>query len=99
METIKIAIADDQLLFRKAIAEVIKMSVDIELLVDADNGFLLMEEMKNMPRLPDIVLIDLEMPIMNGLQLNEQLQLHYPSIKKIVLSVFNQGKFITRMID
>lgn len=99
MDTIKIAIADDQLLFRKAIAEVIKNTEEFELITEGDNGDLLLQQLENLPKLPDIVIADLDMPVMNGVQLNEQLRIRYPSIKVIILSVFNQERFINRMID
>jgi len=49
--------------------------------------------------LPDIALIDMHMPEMNGVELNKILQERYPSIKVIVLSVYDQERFIGKMIE
>jgi len=99
MNKIKIAIADDQLLFRKAITEVIRNIEDFELLTDAENGQLLLDWLSVSESKPDIVLVDLEMPVMNGVKLNEQLHILYPSVKVIILTVFNQERFISKMIE
>ena len=99
MEKIKIAIADDQLLFRKAIAEVIRDISDFELVADADNGQLLLDWLEATKQIPHIVLVDLDMPVMNGIQLNEQLHLLHPGVKVIILTVFNKERFISKMID
>jgi DNA-binding NarL/FixJ family response regulator len=48
---------------------------------------------------PDIVLVDLDMPVMNGVQLNDLLHREFPAIKVIILSVHNQERFISKMID
>jgi DNA-binding NarL/FixJ family response regulator len=92
MDEIRIAIADDQKLFRKAICEVIRDIEGLELVADVDNGLHLLEWLKNCNTLPDIVLVDLDMPEMNGVQLNEQLHIKYPSIKVIILTVLNQER-------
>jgi len=95
---IKIAIVDDQQLFRKAIAEIIAGIDEFKLILDVENGRLLLDELATLPELPDVVLVDLDMPVMNGVELNIALHIQYPSIKVIVLTVFNQERFITKMI-
>ena len=99
MSKIKIAIADDQLLFRKAIAEVIRGSVDFHLVAEASNGVELLQSLKEMHAPPDIAIIDLQMPEMNGMELKEQMETQYPSVKVIILSVFNQERFISKLLS
>lgn len=99
MDKIRVAIVDDQQLFRKAIADLLSDVEDFELATDAENGQKFLDTLQHLAHLPDIVLIDLDMPEMNGVELNAYLHNHYPTIKTIILSVFNQERFISRMID
>lgn len=99
MEKIKIAIADDQQLFRNAIAGLINDISDFELVAEAGNGEELLNILSNTTKMPDVVLVDLDMPVMNGVQLNEQLHLQYPAIKTIIVTVFNQERFISKLIE
>jgi DNA-binding NarL/FixJ family response regulator len=99
MDKIRVAIVDDQHLFRKAIADLLAGTEGFELLTDAGNGREFLETLAQLEHLPDIVLVDLDMPEMNGVELNEILHSRYPAIKTIILSVFNQERFISRMID
>jgi DNA-binding NarL/FixJ family response regulator len=99
MDKIRVAIVDDQQLFRKAIADLLAGTEGFELVADSGNGREFLDALAQLPHLPDIVLVDLDMPEMNGVELNEQLHSRYPSIKTIILSVFNQERFISKMID
>lgn len=99
MEKIRIAIADDQHLFRQGMIALIKDFSELELVAEAENGKVLLEKLRNLPALPDIAIIDLNMPEMNGVELNNALHNEFPSIKVIVLSVYNQERFVSRMIE
>ncbi len=99
MDDIRLALADDQLLFRQGIAALISREAGVELVMEADSGQDFLAGLKNMELLPDIVLMDMEMPGMDGMQLNEELHKRYPSIKVIVLSVHNSERLMARMIQ
>lgn len=99
MDKIRVAIADDQQLFRKAIADLLAGTEGFELVADAGNGRELLDTFPNLEHLPDIVLVDLDMPEMNGVELNDLLHSLYPTVKTIILSVYNQERFISKMID
>lgn len=96
---IKIALADDQILFREGIASIIKNEKDFFLLMEADNGLDFLTRIKSTIELPDILLMDMEMPGMDGMQLNDEIRNKYPSIKVIVLSVHAKERLIARMIQ
>jgi DNA-binding NarL/FixJ family response regulator len=98
-DKIRIAMVDDQQLFRKAIATVLRETEDFDLMADQESGNNLLDWLKELPEQPDIILVDLDMPVMNGVQLNEILQAQYPAIKVIILTVHNQERFISKMID
>jgi DNA-binding NarL/FixJ family response regulator len=96
---IKIALADDQILFREGIASIIKNENDFSLVMEADNGLDFLAKIKSTSELPDILLMDMEMPGMDGMQLNDEIRKKYPSIKVIVLSVHAKERLIARMIQ
>lgn len=99
MEKIDIALVDDQVLFRKGIASLIKDEPDISLVMEAGNGEACLSQLHKMYPLPAIALIDMEMPGMDGMQLNDELHKHYPTIKVIVLSVHSGERLVARMIQ
>src|SRR5882757_9285976 len=99
MEKIKVALADDQQLFRQGLAQLIKANTDFDLVIEAENGKAFLDQLKQDSILPDIALIDMHMPEMNGVELNEMLQKNYPSIRVIILSVYDQERFIGKMIQ
>ncbi len=100
MKKIRVALADDQQLFRHGLAKLIKAVNEFELVLEAENGKHFLEQLQNPDTLiPDIALIDMHMPEMNGVELNDVLQKKYPYIKVIVLSVYDQERFISKMIQ
>lgn len=99
MSRITLSIVDDQQLFLQGLAALIRDIDDFELLQVAETGQSLLDQFATAALLPDILLMDMKLPDMNGLQLNEQLQKQYPSIKVIVVSMYDQERIIYRMIE
>jgi DNA-binding NarL/FixJ family response regulator len=99
MDNIRLALADDQVLFRQGIAAIISSEAGFALEMEADNGLDFLSNLTKMELLPDIVLMDMEMPGMDGMELNEKLHQQYPSIKVIVLSVHDSERLMARMIQ
>jgi DNA-binding NarL/FixJ family response regulator len=99
MDNIRLALVDDQVLFREGIASLINSEAGFALVMEADNGEDFLSNLKKMELLPDIVLMDMEMPGMDGMQLNEELHKRYPSIKVIVLSVHDSERLMARIIQ
>lgn len=99
MSDIRISLADDQQLFRSGLAALIKSVPGFTLVNEAENGKVFIEQLQASDALPDIALIDMHMPEMNGVELNEALQKNYPSIKVLILSVYDQERFIAKMIE
>ncbi len=99
IDEILISLIDDQQLFRSGLAGLIKSVPGFTLLSEAENGQVFINQLQTGTVLPHIALIDMEMPVMNGVELNAALQKDYPSIKVIILSTYNQERFIARMIE
>jgi DNA-binding NarL/FixJ family response regulator len=99
MSDILISLVDDQQLFRSGLAALIRSVAGFTLLSEAENGKIFIEQLQTTGTLPHIALIDMEMPEMNGVELIAVLQKKYPSIKVLVLSTYNQERFISKMIE
>ncbi len=98
MEFIKIALVDDHKLFRKGLVSLIEMvHSNHSILFEADNGLDLQEKIapKN---LPDIILMDINMPNMNGIETVEWLKINYPTIKILVVSMVEKEETIVKML-
>lgn len=81
---LRIAITDDHTLFRETLALLIKDFKNMEVVLEAANGKELLEKLKNTPI--DILLLDLQMPVMSGFETIPFVKKEYPHIKTIILS-------------
>ncbi len=98
-DVINVAIADDQLLFRKGIRSILESTQKMKVVLEAENGKDLLEKLKNSDSTFSVVLLDLEMPVMNGVECIKELNKHFSDLKTIVLSVHNEPAYIARMIE
>jgi two-component system, NarL family, response regulator DegU len=94
---IKVFIADDHTLFRKAMVNLLQTFSRVSLVKDAENGKELLTLIKYEP--PDVALIDLQMPVMDGADTCEQVLAKYPEIKLIVLTMHDSEKYILHMME
>jgi two-component system, NarL family, invasion response regulator UvrY len=92
-----IALADDHHLIRNALVDLINHFEDFSVLFDAPNGKQFIELLQTQPA-PDIALIDINMPVMDGYQTAEYLNKNYPDIKILALSVEDNEEAIIRML-
>lgn len=97
---VKIAIADDKQINRTTVKEKIISYKEIELVLEAKNGHDFLEQLKLLPanKHPQVVLMDLEMPVMDGIQAISMASSAYPDIKFIVLTVFEDNEKIFEAI-
>jgi DNA-binding NarL/FixJ family response regulator len=96
-EIIKVAIADDHALFRTGVKTSLSIRKDIQMVAEAENGMQLLNLLKHMK--PDVVLLDIQMPIMDGLTTLPEIKKLYPDVKVIMLSMHNDHSMITRMME
>lgn len=95
MTKIKIAIADDNKQFKKAIKALFKTEQNLEIILDADNGIQLLEQLKTVR--PDIILMDIRMPKLNGIETSKKVIELYPQIKIITFSQYDYESNIVQM--
>ena len=89
----KIGIVEDHFINRKIIKEKILPYVDIHIVIEAENGNNFFDLMKNLRKedYPQVVLIDLEMPVLDGISTISLSSIRYPSIKFIVLTIYEDN--------
>lgn len=83
----KIGLVDDHQLFLKSLSLMLESFKVYEVILEASNGRDLQEKIKNKKELPEIILIDVNMPVMNGIETAKWLSENYPQIKPVALSM------------
>jgi DNA-binding NarL/FixJ family response regulator len=95
--TIKVALADDHVLLRNGLAKLIDGFDGYTVLHEADNGQQFIDSL-NKNDLPDLVLLDINMPVKDGFETALWLKQHYPDIKVLALSMYDNEQSIIKML-
>lgn len=98
-KTIKVIIADDEELFRKGILFLLEREKNIEVIFEASNGAEVVDYLKKNDEYPDIILMDLKMPLLNGVEATKIIHKEFPIVKIIALTSYNTKSFIANMIN
>jgi len=96
-ETIKVAIADDHKIFRKGVILSLKVYHNINFILEAENGEELIKGIEK--EQPDIVLLDLKMPVKDGIETTKYLNKHYPQIRILILTMFEDERFVGHLME
>jgi DNA-binding NarL/FixJ family response regulator len=96
---IGVAIIDDQHLFRQSLAMLIQTVDELEFIADAANGKAFLDILPGIKEKVNVILVDLDMPVMNGVELNRIIQQEHPEIKVVILSVHAEDRILAQMID
>ena len=94
---IKLIIADDHQLFIDGIKALLKSEKEISITGEALNGIDVISRIEE--NLPDIVLLDINMPGMDGLETTRELKKRFPQVKIIILTMHNQHEFISGLVS
>ena len=93
----RVFIVEDHAIFREGLKRVLAEIDSVELAGEAENGAIFLEKLKK--GVPDIVLMDIQMPVMDGLEaVDKALQLH-PSLKILVISMFGEEEYVYAMVE
>lgn len=96
---IKLAIADDELLFRQGLISILSKEKNLNIIFDAEDGNDLMTQLRTAEELPEIVITDLKMPGLNGVEATKLIRKEFPDIKIIALTSYFSKPFIINMIS
>ncbi len=97
MKKLKVYLADDHTLFRKAMMSMIQSFTRVGSVKDAENGKELLTLMKH--ETPDVVVVDLQMPVMDGVETCEKIVEKFPDVKIVVLTMHDSERYVLHMIE
>lgn len=98
METIKLLLADDHLIIRDGIKLMLKKSLGMEIVAEASNGAEVITYLEKNASKIDIVLMDISMPDMNGIEATQVITDKFKSVKVLALTMHAEGTYITQML-
>lgn len=93
MKKIKVMIVEDQEIIRKSLSIVLNLHDDIDVIGTAENGAVAVEIAQRLQ--PDILLMDVQMPIMDGVEATERIKRRLPQAKVIMLTTFQDTEVVT----
>jgi DNA-binding NarL/FixJ family response regulator len=88
----KVVICDDQAIVRDGLEMLLKLEPDVEVVGVAEDGAAAVDMVAR--KKPDLVLMDLKMPIMNGVEATRQIQAKYPEVKVLVLTTYDDDEWV-----
>jgi DNA-binding NarL/FixJ family response regulator len=96
-KTVRIAIAEDHEILRESISDLLNSESLFDVRIRASNGKELLDAMRSTPI--DIVLLDLDMPVMNGHEAIVKIKRYYPKIKVLILSMHDSRLFVAKLLS
>src|SRR3954465_11620040 len=97
MREIRVAIADDHKIFRKGVILSLRHYSNLKFVFEAENGQQLLEGIE-LSR-PDVILMDLRMPVKDGVETTKYISAHYPEIFVLVLTMHEEEKFVIHLME
>lgn len=97
MEIIKVVIVDDHVIFRKGLVAILNEISDVKVVGEASNGQELLELLKK--QAADVVLMDIKMPVMDGIEATQKLLAKYPGMKVIALTMHEEISYFNKMME
>jgi len=97
MKKLRILLVEDHHIVRQGIKQLLKLYDNYDVASDVSDGISALEATKKL--LPDIVILDLALPKINGIEVAKQIRKISPETRIIVLTVYENKEFITRMLD
>jgi DNA-binding NarL/FixJ family response regulator len=97
MKKIKVAIADDYKIFREGLKVSLAQDDKLDVVFEADNGEDLLKEVEK--NTPDVIIMDLKMPLMDGMEATQIIRKKYSDVKVLVVSMYDDDKFIIHLME
>lgn len=92
MSKIRVVIADDQTLFRQGLTTLLSIQPDIEVVGEAQNGIEALQLIGE--HAPDVVLMDVEMPVLDGVAATRRVRQEYPTCQVVILTTFDNDDYV-----
>jgi len=99
MSEINIILADDHSLFRRGMKKVLEEIAGMRVVQEASDGHELLKLLSESQERTDVILMDLNMPSLNGIEATAIIHQKYPAIKVIALTIHDEEQFIVRMVE
>ncbi len=96
MKKITVLICDDHIMVRSGLRQLLKTAEDIEVIGEAGNGHQSVRETRRL--MPDVVLMDISMPLLNGVEASRQIVKEFPSAKVLILSAYNDDQYVQHAV-
>jgi DNA-binding NarL/FixJ family response regulator len=97
MKRLRVLLADDHALFREGLASIIASQVDMEVVGEAENGLEAVAKARELK--PDLILMDIQMPQLNGLEATRQIMLELPQTAIVILTVQEEPEKLFQAIQ
>ncbi|MCV9389414.1 response regulator [Reichenbachiella ulvae] len=94
---IKVLIADDHEVIVEGLKALLNTSKELEILGHASNGLKVMEFLRS--KKVDVILLDINMPEMDGMETTKAIRKNYPDVKILILSMYNKAEFIRNLVE
>ncbi len=94
---ITVIIADDHVLYRAGVKTALSQKIDIKIIGEADNGMHLINLLKSLPA--DVILLDIQMPVMDGIDALPEIRKVCPGAKVIMLTMLDDNSMITKLME
>lgn len=89
---INVALTDDQKIIREGVKMILSLDAEINVVLEAADGRELLNKMQHLQ--PDVVLLDVRMPHLDGVETTRLIKENYPEVRVIILTTFNQDEYI-----
>jgi DNA-binding NarL/FixJ family response regulator len=96
---IRLFLVDDQIIVRKGLKSLLEANPDLQVVGDAENGQLALEQLETLmgtPLQPDVVLMDVRMPVMDGVAATRQIGQRFPTMHVLVLTTFDDDEYVSQ---
>ncbi|XHR92685.1 response regulator [Mucilaginibacter sp. UC70_90] len=97
MKPIKIAIADDYTIYRDGLKIGLTQDENLEVMLEAGDGEDLIKGIET--NMPDVIIMDLKMPVMDGMEATKHIKKKYPDMKILVVTMYDDEKFVIHLME
>jgi DNA-binding NarL/FixJ family response regulator len=92
-----VILADDHVMFRRGVKSIISELADVKVIAEADDGLELLQLLSK--KTPDLVIVDISMPNLRGLEATREIKKLYPQVKVLLLTMHRKREFLKQAID